>query len=108
LACSTRTTSYAGQTVTSVSAVNGVVYGGSVATTGVNMYALDAATGKILWSHGDHRNPVMTVHLPASEPMGALQDAALSPDESLRLVRSVRLIGETPTQGRRCGVCDAG
>jgi polyvinyl alcohol dehydrogenase (cytochrome) len=33
-----------------VSTANGVVYGGSVATTGTNMYALDAATGKILWS----------------------------------------------------------
>ena len=33
-----------------VSAANGVVYGGSMATTGNNMYALDAATGKILWS----------------------------------------------------------
>ena len=33
-----------------VSAANGVVYGGSRAATGTNMYALDAATGKILWS----------------------------------------------------------
>src|SRR3984885_744116 len=33
-----------------VSVANGVVYGGSVATTGTNMYALDAETGKILWS----------------------------------------------------------
>ena len=33
-----------------VSVANGVVYGGSVATTGTNMYALDAATGKIRWS----------------------------------------------------------
>jgi polyvinyl alcohol dehydrogenase (cytochrome) len=33
-----------------VSTANGVVYGGSVATSGTNMYALDSATGKILWS----------------------------------------------------------
>jgi polyvinyl alcohol dehydrogenase (cytochrome) len=33
-----------------VSAANGVVYGGSLAATGTDMYALDAATGKILWS----------------------------------------------------------
>jgi polyvinyl alcohol dehydrogenase (cytochrome) len=32
-----------------VSAANGVVYGGSLATTGTNMYPPDAATGKILW-----------------------------------------------------------
>jgi polyvinyl alcohol dehydrogenase (cytochrome) len=33
-----------------VSVANGVVYAGSMVTTGTNMYALDAATGKILWS----------------------------------------------------------
>jgi polyvinyl alcohol dehydrogenase (cytochrome) len=33
-----------------VSAANGVVYGGSLATSGTNMYALDAGSGKILWS----------------------------------------------------------
>jgi polyvinyl alcohol dehydrogenase (cytochrome) len=33
-----------------VSAANGVVYAGSEATTGANMYALDASTGAILWS----------------------------------------------------------
>lgn len=33
-----------------VSAANGVVYAGSLAAAGTNMYALDAATGKILWS----------------------------------------------------------
>jgi polyvinyl alcohol dehydrogenase (cytochrome) len=33
-----------------VSVANGVVYAGSMVTTGNNMYALDAATGKILWS----------------------------------------------------------
>jgi len=32
-----------------VSAANGVVYAGSNAGTGNNMYALDAATGQILW-----------------------------------------------------------
>ena len=33
-----------------VSAANGVVYGGSTATSGTNMYALNAANGKISWS----------------------------------------------------------
>jgi polyvinyl alcohol dehydrogenase (cytochrome) len=33
-----------------VSVANGVVYAGSMVTAGNNMYALDAATGKILWS----------------------------------------------------------
>ena len=33
-----------------VSAANGVVYAGSLAAAGTNMYALDAATGTILWS----------------------------------------------------------
>ena len=33
-----------------VSVANGVVYGGSISTTGTSMYGLDAATGAILWS----------------------------------------------------------
>ena len=33
-----------------VSVANGVVYAGSSASTGTNMYALDASTGAILWS----------------------------------------------------------
>jgi polyvinyl alcohol dehydrogenase (cytochrome) len=33
-----------------VSIANGVVYAGSLAATGTNMYALDAKTGTILWS----------------------------------------------------------
>jgi polyvinyl alcohol dehydrogenase (cytochrome) len=33
-----------------VSIANGVVYAGSVAATGTNMYALDAGTGTIVWS----------------------------------------------------------
>jgi polyvinyl alcohol dehydrogenase (cytochrome) len=33
-----------------VSTANGVVYAGSLAATGTNMYALDAETGTILWS----------------------------------------------------------
>jgi polyvinyl alcohol dehydrogenase (cytochrome) len=33
-----------------VNTANGVVYAGSLAGTGTNMYALDAATGTILWS----------------------------------------------------------
>lgn len=33
-----------------VSVANGVVYGGSLAAVGTDMYALDAATGTILWS----------------------------------------------------------
>ena len=33
-----------------VSTANGVVYAGSLAATGTNMYALDARTGTILWS----------------------------------------------------------
>jgi polyvinyl alcohol dehydrogenase (cytochrome) len=33
-----------------VSVANGVVYGGSTAATGNNMYGLDASTGQILWS----------------------------------------------------------
>jgi polyvinyl alcohol dehydrogenase (cytochrome) len=33
-----------------VSAANGVVYAGSLASTGTNMYALGASTGKIQWS----------------------------------------------------------
>jgi len=33
-----------------VSTANGVVYAGSTAATGTNMYALDARTGTILWS----------------------------------------------------------
>jgi len=33
-----------------VSTANGVVYAGSLAATGTNMYALDAKTGRILWS----------------------------------------------------------
>lgn len=33
-----------------VSAANGVVYAGSMAAAGTDMYALDAATGAILWS----------------------------------------------------------
>ncbi|MER7639367.1 PQQ-binding-like beta-propeller repeat protein [Streptomyces sp. NPDC126522] len=33
-----------------VSTANGVVYAGSLADTGTNMYALDAKTGTILWS----------------------------------------------------------
>jgi polyvinyl alcohol dehydrogenase (cytochrome) len=32
-----------------VSTANGVVYAGSTAPAGDNMYALDAATGRILW-----------------------------------------------------------
>ena len=34
-----------------VSAANGVVYGGSSAPSGANMFAIDAATGQILWSY---------------------------------------------------------
>jgi polyvinyl alcohol dehydrogenase (cytochrome) len=34
-----------------VSSANGVMYAGSAAATGTNMYALDASTGKILWSY---------------------------------------------------------
>ncbi len=33
-----------------VTVANGVLYAGSLASTGTNMYALDAATGTILWS----------------------------------------------------------
>ena len=33
-----------------VSAANGVIYAGSLAAAGTDMYALDAATGTILWS----------------------------------------------------------
>jgi polyvinyl alcohol dehydrogenase (cytochrome) len=33
-----------------VSVANGVVYAGSNAATGTNMYGLDASTGAILWS----------------------------------------------------------
>ena len=33
-----------------VTAANGVIYAGSLASTGTGMYALDAATGTILWS----------------------------------------------------------
>jgi len=33
-----------------LSVANGVVYGGSISTTGTSMYGLDAATGAILWS----------------------------------------------------------
>jgi hypothetical protein len=33
-----------------LSAVNGIIYAGSDAGTGKNMYTLDAATGQILWS----------------------------------------------------------
>jgi polyvinyl alcohol dehydrogenase (cytochrome) len=34
-----------------VSSANGVMYAGSAAATGKNMYAFDARTGKILWSY---------------------------------------------------------
>jgi outer membrane protein assembly factor BamB len=33
-----------------VSTANGLVYAGSTADTGDDMYALDASTGRILWS----------------------------------------------------------
>ena len=33
-----------------VTAANGVIYAGSLASAGTDMYALDAATGRILWS----------------------------------------------------------
>jgi polyvinyl alcohol dehydrogenase (cytochrome) len=34
-----------------VSVANGVMFGGVTAPSGMNMHALDAATGRVLWSY---------------------------------------------------------